>query len=212
MALCLAGLLTILTPAASAQSTVNVTIQGYAFSPNSITVVIGVNNTVTWTNNDAVTHTVTSDNKTFSGDVRPGNTFTFTFTAAGVFPYHCSIHAFMTGEVIVLNGASNASSTSASVSSSSSTSSSSTSSTNVSQSSTTLTPTTSTISTATQPSTSSTGASTAVTSPALTATSTGASAGGTTGFPLLEVGAVVVILVVVVGYFLARRSVKARGP
>ena len=56
-------------PTASAQSTVNVKIPGGAgigpvaapgYSPDSITVVIGMNNTVTWTNDDSTGHTVTS--------------------------------------------------------------------------------------------------------------------------------------------------------
>ncbi len=90
------------TPVATAQSTTNVTIKNYAYNPASFTVVIGVNNTVTWTNNDAVTHTVTSNNGTFGGTLPPGKTFTFTFTTAGTYAYHCSIHTYIKGTVIVL--------------------------------------------------------------------------------------------------------------
>lgn len=75
------------------------------YSPDNITVVIGVNNTVTWTNNDDVTHTVTADNGAFdSGYLNQGQTWTYTFTTSGVYAYHCSIHPWMTGTVIVESG------------------------------------------------------------------------------------------------------------
>jgi len=73
------------------------------FSPKVITVVIGVNNTVIWTNNDSYAHTVTADDGSFSsGNMDPGNTFSKTFTTPGTFTYHCSYHGWMTGTVIVL--------------------------------------------------------------------------------------------------------------
>lgn len=73
------------------------------FSPATVTLVIGVNNTVTWTNNDYTIHTVTSDSGAFgSGLLNNGNSWTYTFTKAGTYGYHCAIHPFMTGEVIVL--------------------------------------------------------------------------------------------------------------
>jgi plastocyanin len=77
------------------------------FSPNSVTVVIGVNNTVTWSNNDAATHTVTSSSvpagaKSFDdGSLSPGATFSVTLTVPGTYKYHCSIHAWMTGTIVV---------------------------------------------------------------------------------------------------------------
>ena len=83
-----------------AQSGDAVTIQGMAFSPQTLTVALNI--TVTWTNNDGVTHTVTSDAAVFgSGNVAPGGTFSYQFTSTGTFPYHCSIHNYMTGTVIV---------------------------------------------------------------------------------------------------------------
>jgi len=109
--LAFAGLSALLvSPAASAQGTASVTIKNFSFNSGSITVVIGVNNTVTWTNQDAVTHTVTSDNGSFGGSVPPGATFTHTFTTAGFFGYHCSIHTFMKGTVKVLAESSSSSS------------------------------------------------------------------------------------------------------
>jgi plastocyanin len=78
---------------------------GYA--PDTITVVIGVNNTVTWTNDDTVAHTVTSvsgNGTVSSGNFVPGATYTYTFTAPGTYDYYCEYHAWMTGTVIVKSG------------------------------------------------------------------------------------------------------------
>lgn len=90
------------TPATSSApvTTNQVTISNFAFSPQTITVSPGT--TVTWTNNDSTTHTVTSDNNSFnSNQLAPGNNFQFTFANTGTFSYHCSIHTNMTGQVIV---------------------------------------------------------------------------------------------------------------
>lgn len=122
----LAGVLMVLTltlfvAPGHAAGNAAVSIANFAFHPNTITVVIGVNNTVTWTNNDATTHTVTSDNSLFpGGTLAPGATYTSTFDQAGTYAYHCSIHPTMTGVVHVVSQTSTTTSSSASVSSSSS--------------------------------------------------------------------------------------------
>lgn len=70
------------------------------FKPEGITVKAG--NTVTWTNDGAVQHTVTADDGTFdSGLVDPGKTYKQTFKKAGTVSYKCTIHAGMVGKVIV---------------------------------------------------------------------------------------------------------------
>jgi len=78
---------------------------GYEYSqytPAQITVIIGVNNTVVWTNHDVLIHNVIANNGAFnSGDIAPGAAFQFTFTQAGTYTYHCSYHASMSGVVIV---------------------------------------------------------------------------------------------------------------
>jgi plastocyanin len=82
-------------PSGSAES---VAISGFAFAPASISVAVGT--TVTWTNDDAATHTVTAAGGTFdSGNLSRGQTFSRTFDAAGTFTYQCSIHPSMTGTV-----------------------------------------------------------------------------------------------------------------
>lgn len=77
-----------------------VTIQNFAFSPAELTVPVGT--TVTWTNDDSTNHTVTSNDAVFeSATLAAGDTFDFTFTQAGEFPYHCSLHPSMTATIIV---------------------------------------------------------------------------------------------------------------
>jgi plastocyanin len=79
------------------------------YQPASITVVIGVNSTVTWVNDDSVPHTVTSKTvptgaSSFnSGNMDPGATFTYTFSIAGTYSYYCQYHGWMQATVIVLS-------------------------------------------------------------------------------------------------------------
>ena len=71
-----------------------------AFVPDEADIAVGA--TITWTNNDVVTHTSVSDNGVSnSGNVAPGRQFSVTFTTAGTFPYHCTIHPGMVGSVVV---------------------------------------------------------------------------------------------------------------
>jgi plastocyanin len=77
---------------------------GYA--PDAITVIIGVNNSVIWTNEDSAAHTVTSTGATAgtcldSGNMGSGASYTYTFTVPGEFKYDCSYHSWMTGTVVV---------------------------------------------------------------------------------------------------------------
>lgn len=81
-----------------------VNIFDFKFSPQSVTIRVG--DTVTWTNMGSATHTTTSDSgdpaSWNSGDLAPGKSFSFTFTKAGTYTYHCAIHPFMTGTIIVM--------------------------------------------------------------------------------------------------------------
>jgi plastocyanin len=77
-------------------------VNGKGYGPDTITVYLGVNNTVSWTNHDNSPHTVTQDGGGFdSGNLPPGGTYVHTFTQAGVYNYHCVYHYWMTGTVIV---------------------------------------------------------------------------------------------------------------
>jgi plastocyanin len=78
-----------------------VSISNFSFQPQSLQVTVGT--TITWTNNDTTSHTVTSDTGVFdSGTLAPGSTFKFTFTQAGTFAYHCNIHSTMKGTITVV--------------------------------------------------------------------------------------------------------------
>lgn len=79
----------------------SVSISNFSFQPQTLQVKVG--STVTWANNDATSHTVTSDTGVFdSGTLTPGGSFSFTFTQAGTFAYHCNIHPNMKGTIIVV--------------------------------------------------------------------------------------------------------------
>ena len=90
------------TPASTTSAT-NVTIQNFAFTPQTLTVKVGT--TVTWTNNDSAPHTVTSASSMStsatrtglfdSGTLNPGQTFSFTFAKPGTYFYECTIHFAM---------------------------------------------------------------------------------------------------------------------
>ncbi len=77
----------------------------YSFSPDQVNVVIGVNNTVTWVNDDNAAHTVTSRDGSFgSGNIGAGGVYTYTFTTPGTYRYYCAYHSWMVGTVVVEAG------------------------------------------------------------------------------------------------------------
>ena len=73
----------------------------WCFSPNPIVVTAG--SAISWTNSTGATHTATSDTGAWStGNIGAGATSgPLTFNTQGTFPYHCAIHPFMTGTVVV---------------------------------------------------------------------------------------------------------------
>jgi len=71
-----------------------------AYVPDDLTVATGT--TVTWSNNDAIAHTSTSNTSGWnSGTIAPGGRFSFTFQTPGTYAYHCTIHPGMVGTVVV---------------------------------------------------------------------------------------------------------------
>jgi plastocyanin len=77
-----------------------VAMPGKVFEPAKLDVLVGT--TVTWKNDDATNHTVTTDDDTIaSGYIPPGGSFSFSFARQGRYAYHCTIHKFMRGEVNV---------------------------------------------------------------------------------------------------------------
>ena len=77
-----------------------VTIQNYAFSPATLTVKVG--DKVTWTNQDSVGHSATADDNSFdTGVIAQGQSGSTTFSKAGTYTYHCSVHPSMHGTIVV---------------------------------------------------------------------------------------------------------------
>lgn len=90
------------------------------FEPSKITVVIGSNNKVMWINDDYSESTVLADDNSDSGffnathlhggtysptagaSLHQGEVFEYTFTKKGTYGYHCSIHPWMHGTVVVV--------------------------------------------------------------------------------------------------------------
>ena len=78
-----------------------VTIARMRFEPASIVVKKGT--TVTWTQNDAMPHTVTAGDGSFgSPQMGGGGTFSHTFDEAGTYAYACSLHPAMQARVQVV--------------------------------------------------------------------------------------------------------------
>ncbi|MGI0017148.1 MAG: cupredoxin domain-containing protein [Nitrosotalea sp.] len=79
------------------------------YSPNVVTVVIGINNTIRWVSQSQTANTIVSDRpliqngESFESDgvIKPGQSYEFTFTEPGTFTYHTDPHPWMKGTVIV---------------------------------------------------------------------------------------------------------------
>jgi len=78
-----------------------VDVSDFQFSPSTLTVSVGT--TVTWKGVSGA-HTVTSDDSApmqFDQSIGEGGTVTVTFTQAGTYEYHCSVHRSMRGKIVV---------------------------------------------------------------------------------------------------------------
>ena len=80
------------------------------FVPKLVNIQLGIDNLVTWTNDDDVAHTVTPDHRMedsysgpfgSSGVIMPGETYEFLFTEPHEVTYHCQPHPWMTGTLII---------------------------------------------------------------------------------------------------------------
>ena len=98
--LLLAGSPSVTANARPSAGNAEVKIDNFSFGPATITVPVGA--TVTWTNRDDIPHTVVSTDGVFKSKVRDTDeTFSYTFAKAGTYPYYCSVHPKMTGQVVV---------------------------------------------------------------------------------------------------------------
>jgi plastocyanin len=102
MALALAGLQSELAsagPTAHASRAKVVSIEDFAFHPPNLTVAVGTK--VDFTNSSGVTHTATRAGAFDTGRIKPGTTIGVRFKQRGTFAFHCSIHPFMHGKIVV---------------------------------------------------------------------------------------------------------------
>ncbi len=73
----------------------------WTYAPGNMAVHVG--GKITWTNAGQAAHTVTADEGSAfdSGALEAKAQFTWTFTKAGTFPYHCTFHPWMKGTITV---------------------------------------------------------------------------------------------------------------
>ena len=95
-----AALACAIAPSVAQNDVVPVTIDNFVFSPERVIVKVGA--TVTWTNHDDIPHTVAAKDRAFKSKVMDTDeSFSFTFSTPGEYPYFCSLHPHMTGTIVV---------------------------------------------------------------------------------------------------------------
>jgi len=103
LALFLTVFTALVVPSVAQAATADVETGDFFFRPDYTRIEPG--DTVSWTLLEGSPHTVTSQPSApspfDSGELLPGQSFAFTFTAAGRYPYICDIHPFMKGVVQV---------------------------------------------------------------------------------------------------------------
>jgi plastocyanin len=98
--LSIAAVLVLALPASSSAATIAVKITATGFSPKTLTV--NQADIVKWTNADNVNHQLVANNGAFASPIlKPGNTYSFTFNAAGTYHYHDALKPTLTGTITV---------------------------------------------------------------------------------------------------------------
>ena len=84
---------------AQASRTVTVDIVDFSYKPANLT--IGKGSTVVFDNTSGTAHTATRKGSFTTGRVKAGKSASVRFTQRGTFRYHCTIHPFMKGKIVV---------------------------------------------------------------------------------------------------------------
>ncbi len=104
-ALCIAAALPLVTAAQSAPAANFVEpspSDPMGWTVDQPTINIAAGQSITWTNEGVQPHDVTADDGSFaSGTVAPGATWSYEFDSPGTFTYHCQVHPWMKGTVVV---------------------------------------------------------------------------------------------------------------
>jgi plastocyanin len=97
--LAVAALLLTALGSAGASPTKSVDIANFKFQPKTLHVTVGTQ--VDFSNDSKVTHTATRAGAFDTGRIKPGKSVLVKFTQKGTFAYHCTIHPFMHGTIVV---------------------------------------------------------------------------------------------------------------
>jgi plastocyanin len=84
---------------AEASAAKKVDISHFEFHPPRLEVAKGTR--VTFSNSSGTVHTATDKGVFDSGQIKPGHSFAVRFEQKGTFSYHCKIHPFMHGKIVV---------------------------------------------------------------------------------------------------------------
>lgn len=87
-------------PAATASRAATERVVDFAYRPTPLTVSAGTR--VVFSNQGRTAHTATQNGGGFdTGRIRPGKAASVTFKRRGTFLFHCTIHPFMHGRIVV---------------------------------------------------------------------------------------------------------------
>jgi plastocyanin len=86
-------------PSASASAAKTVSINHFEFHPPTLNIAKGTK--VVFSNSSGTAHTATDAGAFDTGHIKPGHSVTVRFTQKGTFSYHCEIHPFMHGKIVV---------------------------------------------------------------------------------------------------------------
>jgi plastocyanin len=86
-------------PPASASAAKTVRIDNFEFTPHKLTV--GKGTRVVFSNSSGTAHTATDKGAFDTGRIKTGHAVSVRFGRSGTFAYHCTIHPFMHGKIVV---------------------------------------------------------------------------------------------------------------
>ncbi len=84
---------------ATASRAFSVDINHFAFHPATLRISPG--SKVVFSNSSGIAHTATRKGNFSTGHIKPGKSVTISFGQKGTFAYHCTIHPFMHGKIVV---------------------------------------------------------------------------------------------------------------